>query len=62
MPKLDDFLNDLVQEAIDSVEGGGDDVGEAVELEEDSSDDEQYDVVCDDSDPLYELGGVCVEP
>ena len=61
MPKLDDFLNDLVQEAIDSVEGGGDDVGEAVELEEDSSDDEQYDVVCDDSDPLYELGGVCVE-
>lgn len=45
IPKIDDFL-DEVQEAIDSTAGGGDDVDDAEELEQDggSEDDEEYDV------------------
>ena len=57
LPKLDDYLEELVNDAINGVDGGGDDVGEAEELEEeDSSDDETYALDCD-AEPLYELGG-----
>ena len=56
LPKLDDFLEELVNDAISGVDGGGDDVGEAEELEEDSSDDEMYELDCE-AEPLYELGG-----
>lgn len=34
-------------------------MGEPEELEDDSSDDEEYDVVAQDEEPLYELGGEC---
>lgn len=58
IPKLDDFLDQLVNDEIDVVGGDGDDVPEAEELElEVDSDDDEYDVVDDDIDELYELGG-----
>lgn len=45
IPRLDDFLDALVNEAIEHTANAGDDVPDAEELEEDSSDDEDYDVV-----------------
>lgn len=58
IPKIDDFLDSLVQEAIDGTEGGGDDVADADELEDDASgsEDEDLDVVSDEEEEdLYEL-------
>lgn len=57
IPKLDDFLDDLVNDAITRTTGAADDdVDDVTTLEDDSSGDEDYDVVADDEDPLYELG------
>ncbi|KAL1510798.1 hypothetical protein AB1Y20_007083 [Prymnesium parvum] len=55
LPKLDDFLDELVNTAIHTTEGGGDDVPDAEGSEEDSDDDEDFDIVAEDEDPLYEL-------
>lgn len=57
LPKLDDFLDILVDEAISYTPGGGDDVADAEQLVEDSSGDEDYDIVAEDEEPLYALGG-----
>jgi len=58
IPKLDDFLDLMVNDAIDQAEGGVD-VAEPEDLPEnaESEDDEQYNVVEDDIEELYELGG-----
>lgn len=58
IPKIDDFLDSFVQEAIDNSPTGGDDVEEAEEnaSESDSDGDEDLDVVAEDEDSLYELG------
>lgn len=62
IPKLDDYLDSLVQEAIDNSSNGGDDVADA-DINDDnhaeSSDDEAYDVLAESEEPLYELGGAC---
>lgn len=58
IPKLDDFLDALVNDEIDKTGGSGDDVPDAEEEDDaDSSDDEAFDVVGEDVEELYELGG-----
>ena len=59
LPKLDDFLDSLVEDAIEKAGATGDDVDAPEELEANSSDDEDLDVVAQDEDALYELGGEC---
>lgn len=60
LPKMDDFLDELVENAIEDAGVDGDDVDEvSVAGDEDSSDDdEEFDVVAEDEDALYEVGGV----
>lgn len=61
LPNLNDILDEMVNAAIDENPHALDDDAEEAEddLEEaeESSDDESYDVVAADEDPLYELGG-----
>ncbi|KAL3928910.1 MAG: hypothetical protein SGPRY_002193, partial [Prymnesium sp.] len=55
---LDDLFDSLVQAAIDESENGGDDFADPnADLAPDSSDDEHYDVVAENEEPLYELDG-----
>ena len=56
IPKLEDFLDELVNEAMQTG-GEGDDVADVVVDWDESSDDEDFDVVAEDEEPLYELGG-----
>lgn len=57
IPRLDDFLDMLVNEAITNTGNSGDDVDEAEELEEECESDEELDVVDEeDEENLYELG------
>lgn len=63
VPKLDDVLDELVNSAIQAAPGGGDDVADVESADEDefnSSDDEDLDVMGEDSDDesaneLYQL-------
>lgn len=59
IPKLDDFLDSMVNQLIDESGGlSGDDTEVTQEPEDEGSDDdEQYDVVSEDVEELYELGG-----
>lgn len=58
IPKLDDFLDTLVNEEIEVTLGTGDDVADPDALDDvNSSDDEYLDVVDEDAEELYELGG-----
>lgn len=59
VPKIDDFLDALVNEAIEDNGVSGDDVVDAEELDGDDSDDDdrEYENLIAGEDPLYELGG-----
>lgn len=52
IPKLDDFLDTLVNEAIDECDGAGDDVADVDVLHNDNDDDydEEYALMCDEDD------------
>lgn len=58
IPKLDDFLDTLVNDAIATSGHSGDDVADADELEEESESDDDLDVVGEEDaeENLYELG------
>lgn len=57
IPKIDDFLDQLVNDAIENSRNGGDDVEEPDECADDSSDDDEtYELEADDDGDLYELG------
>ena len=57
IPKLDDVLDEFVNEEIARVGGLDDCDSDSEEEESQSSDDEEYELVAEEEDPLYELGG-----
>ena len=57
IPKLDDVLDEFVNEKIARVGGLDDCDSDSEEEESQSSDDEEYELVAEEEDPLYELGG-----
>lgn len=56
IPKLDDVLDEMVNEVMETT-GASDDVEDAEELQADSSDDESFDVVALEDDALYDFAG-----